>query len=561
VKPLVVLIAAVALLLSNACAPGDAPAAPSPEEAPAAGEPWFAERSEASGLVFAYRSGHVERFLFPEIIGGGAALFDMDGDDDLDAYLVQGGSLDGQAASATNRLFANQGDGTFVDVTEGSGSGDDGYGMGVATGDYDNDGDVDLYVTNLGANVLLRNDGGGRFDSVGREAGVADEGWGTSTTFLDYDEDGFLDLFVANYLNWSLSIEQDCYNTSGLLDYCLPTNYGAPAMDRLFRNRGDGTFEDVSIQAGLDAAFGNGMGVVASDFDLDGDVDLFVANDTMTNQLWMNDGAGGFVNEALLRGCALDENGMAKAGMGVAADDVDDDGDFDLLVVNMEGQTDSFFRNQNGLFSDHTGAAGLAASSRRFTRFGVGWIDFDNDGQLDLYQANGRVVQSAEPVVADSFAEINLLLRGQGGGTFTEVQPRGGTQPALIGTSRAVAFGDVNGDGGIDALVVNRDGPAYLLINTVPQRGNSSSLTLLDRHGRVALGAYVTLRVGGRLVHREVRSGFGYCGASDPRLHLGLGAAAGIEEVTVRWPGGATELFGPLPAGAATLRQGDGRSR
>lgn len=520
--------------------------------------PWFEDRAAANGLNFNYRSGHDQRYLFPEIIGGGVALFDMDNDGDLDAYLVQGGSLTGDDPAAANRLFANQGDGTFLDVTEGSSTADHGYGMGVATGDYDNDGDVDLYVTNLGPNVLLRNEGGGRFTEVGQEAGVADDGWGTSATFLDYDADGHLDLFVANYLHWKLEIEQDCYNPSGLLDYCLPTNYNAPAMDRLFHNRGDGTFEDVSESVGLSTAFGNGLGVVASDFDLDGDLDIFVANDTTMNQLWINDGAGKFVNEALLRGCALDENGLAKAGMGVAVADVDYDGDFDLLVVNMEGQTDSFFHNSRGLFSDRSGMVGLAGASRRFTRFGIGWVDFDNDGHFDLYQANGRVVQSAQPLAEDSYAEPNLLLRGDMNGYFVEVEPQGGTRIPLIGTSRGVAFGDVNGDGSIDALVVNRDGPAHLLINLAPQRGNSSLLTLQDSNGRFALGARAEIRVGERLYHREVRSGSGFCSASDPRIHIGLGDSTSVDSVTIHWLDGTTEHFSDIPDSAATLRQGEG---
>ena len=528
------------------------------QEPAATAAPWFEERAATSGLNFEYRSGHDQRYLFPEIIGGGVALFDMDNDGDLDAYLVQGGSLTGNDPADSNRLFANQGKGTFLDVSEGNATADRGYGMGVATGDYDNDGDVDLYVTNLGPNVLLRNEGSGRFTEVSREAGVADDGWGTSATFLDYDADGYLDIFVTNYLHWKLELEQDCYNPSGLLDYCLPTNYNAPAMDRLFHNRGDGTFEDVSEAAGMSTAFGNGLGVVACDFDLDGDLDIFVANDTMMNQLWINNGAGSFVNEALLRGCALDENGLAKAGMGVAVADVDYDGDFDLLVVNMEGQTDSFFHNNRGVFSDRSGVVGLAGTSRRFTRFGIGWVDFDNDGHLDLYQANGRVVQSAQSTGEDRYAEPNLLLRGDSDGHFVEVEPRGGTRQPVIGTSRAVAFGDVNGDGSIDALVVNRDGPAHLLINVAPQRGNSALLTVFDSNGRYALGARTEIRVGDHLYHREVHSGAGYCSASDPRIHIGLGDSTEVDSVTIHWLDGTSEHYSDIDGNDITLKQGEG---
>lgn len=524
--------------------------------------PWFEDVARQAGIDFVYESGHDQRLLFPEIMGGGAALFDMDGDGDLDAYLVQAGSLTADPRTRPgNRLYENVGQGRFRDISEGSGAEDRGYGMGVTAGDYDNDGDVDLYVTNYGPNTLLRNDGAGRFSDVSAAAGVDHDGWGVSTAFLDYDVDGDLDLFVANYVNWSIGIEQDCYNNSGLTDYCLPTNYGAPAMDRLFRNEGDGSFADVSVEAGLESAFGNGLGVVCGDFDGDGRIDIFVANDTMMNQLWLNQGDGRFVDESLLRGCALDEHGMAKAGMGVAAGDIDADGDLDLLVVNLEGQTDSFFRNEGGFLVDNTGDVGLATSSRRFTRFSIGLIDFDNDGALDLYQANGRVVKSSEPINEDTFAEPNAVYRGDGTGRLTEISPRGGTAELLVATSRAAAFGDVDDDGGVDILVVNRDAPAYLLRNVVPDRGRWVRFRVLDERGRDALGATLHATVGSRRENHDVRSAFGYGASSDPRIHLGLGSADRAEDVVVRWPDGRTESFGDFePDRTFVLRQGSGKS-
>jgi len=523
---------------------------------------WFEEVAEQAGISFRYESGFDGRYIFPEIMGGGAALFDMDGDGDLDAYLVQGGGVAvPESDRPTNLLFENLGGGTFRDVTEASGTADRGYGMGVAAGDYDNDGDIDLYVTNYGPNVLLRNDGGGKFRDVTAQAAVGHPGWGVSAAFLDYDVDGDLDLFVANYLNWSLSIEQDCYNNAGLVDYCLPTNYNAPAMDALYRNEGDGRFREVTEEVGLGAAFGNGLGVVAADFDDNGAVDLFVANDTMMNQLWLNQGDGTFVDEALLRGCALDEHGTTKAGMGVSVGDIDDDGDLDLLVVNLEGQTDSFYRNEQGFFADHTGVVGLGTTSRRFTRFGIGLVDLDNDGTLDLYQANGRVVKSPEPRIEDPFAEPNLLFRGTGGGGFTEVRPRGGTVPELVHTSRAAAFGDVDGDGGVDLLVVNRDAPAYLLRNVAQDRGSWIRFRVLDEHGRDALGARLSAKVGPRRLTKEVRAAFGYCTSNDPALHLGLGDSGQTEEIVVTWPDGTKEPFGSREGGGTVvLRRGEGSS-
>jgi hypothetical protein len=533
---------------------------PSPSAGRQACEPWFVEVGRDQGLDFVHRSGHRERFLFPEITGGGAALFDMDGDGDLDAYLVQSGDLtEPGGAAGTNRLFRNGGRGDFADVTSGSGAGDRGYGMGVAAADYDNDGDVDLYVTNFGRNVLLDNAGGGRFTDATERAGVGDPSFSASAAFLDYDLDGDLDLFVVNYVDWSLDVELDCHDPQWLPDYCLPTNYAKPAMDRLYRNEGDGRFTDVTVRAGLGAAFGNGLGVVCGDFDGDGSIDVFVSNDATMNQLWLNDGEGGFRDEALLRGCAIDEQGMVKAGMGVAAEDFDDDADLDLLIVNLQNQTDSFFRNDGGFFVDATGAAGLTTTTRWFTRFGVGTADFDNDGFLDLYLANGRVMKSPEPPTDDVYAEPNLLLRGDGSGAFTEVSPRGGTATELIATSRAAAFGDVDNDGGVDVLVVNRDGPAYLLRNVHPSRGHWIRFSVLDGNGRDGLGATLSLTVGGRRITRGVRSAYSFLASNDPRVHVGLGDRVRVEEVSVRWIDGEVESFGGFGADRqVTLRRSAG---
>ena len=351
------------------------------------------------GIDFRHVPGASERYLMPEIMGGGAALLDVDGDGDLDAYLVQSGQSPVTASSSPavgNQLFLNEGDGTFVPARE-SGAEDPGYGMGVTAGDYDNDGDIDLYVTNVGANVLLRNDGNGRFEDVTEFASVGDPGWGTAALFADLDNDDDLDLFVVNYVNWSLGIERDCYDYgTGARNYCDPDNYDAPTHDRLYRNDGDGTFTDVSIEAGLGGVRGNGLGAISADFDRDGRLDVFVANDKTMDRLWLNQGELLFRDEALLWGCAMDDHGVAKAGMGVAAADTDNDGDSELLVVNIEGETDSFFRNEGAYFTDATATVGLATTSRGYTRFGVALADFDNDGRLDLYEANGRVAYSPE---------------------------------------------------------------------------------------------------------------------------------------------------------------------
>ena len=521
--------------------------------------PWFSEEARQRGLDFQHQSGYAGRPLLPEILVGGAALADLDGDGDLDAYLVQSGRIGSENADAANRLYLNRGDGHFDEAPGAAGADDRGYGMGATAGDYDNDGDVDLYVTNYGPNVLFRNDGDGRFEDVSGAAGVDDDGWGTAAAFLDLDADGDLDLFVVNYMNWTPEIERDCY-VRGAITYCGPGQYTLPAMDRLYRNNGDGTFTDITFDAGINVSFGNGLGVVGTDFNRDGLTDVFVANDMLVNQLWLNRGDLRFEDESLLWGCAVDEHGIEKAGMGVAAADFDNDDDTDLLIVNMEQQTDSFFRNEGSYFVDATRVVGLGASSLRHTRFGVVLADFDNDGRLDLYEANGRI-ESSDPSVKQDFAEPNTLYRGTVGTTsfrFEQVRPEGGVTPPLLHTSRGLAVGDVDDDGGVDLLVMNRDAEPYLLMNRVA-RGNWVRFQVRTATGRDAHAASVSATVGAARQRRDVQPGASYLASSDPRVHFGLGQETRVSNVVVTWPGGETEAFGGFEAGATyRLAQGLG---
>jgi hypothetical protein len=552
---------ALIALAGAACGAEDGAAPPAPRtDAPssAEGPAWFVEEARERGLDFVHDSGHRERFWFPESVCGGAALFDADGDGDLDAYLVQAGSVVApRAERPPNRLYRNLGAGTFADATEASGAGDRGYGMGAAVGDADGDGDPDLYVTNVDRNTLLLNEGGLRFRDDTERAGVASELWGASAAFFDADADGDLDLFVADYLFWTPADELECRSAHGAT-YCNPKNYMAPAPDLLYRNAGDGTFADVSAAVGLRTAFGNGLGVLCADFDGDGWTDVFVANDAMPDQLWRNLGGERFEDVAAMVGVAVDQNGVAKAGMGVDATDLDFDGDPDLLVVNIGGESDSYYRNERSHFGDRTPVVGLGSASRPFTRFGVGFADFDQDGFPDLYQANGRVTHPSALPPGDPFAEPNLLMRWSGA-RFEEVRPRGGTRELLVACSRAAAFGDVDGDGAVDVLVANRDGPAHLLLNRVPGRGGWIRLRVVDAGGADALGAEVSAAIGARRVTRAVRSAYSYCAASDARVHLGLASETAAREVEVRWPDGARERFGDLPAGREhLLRRGAG---
>ncbi len=518
---------------------------------------WFEEVAEQRGLVFHHESGHEERYYIPEIMSGGAALVDINGNGWLDAYLVQFGSVHGAADTRSgNMLFRNRGGGSFEDITTGSGADDRSAGVGVAVGDINNNGYPDLYVTNVGPNVLLQNNGDETFTDITESSGTGHSGLGSSAAFFDANLNGHLDLFVVNYIRWSPESELNCTGTGGTADYCSPNAYSAPAPDVLYINNGDGTFTDVSAESGIRSAFGNGLGVVTLDYNGNGWIDVFVANDLNPNQLWENQGDGTFTDVAMEMGCAIDGHGEAKAGMGVTVADLFGDGWPDIFVVNLQGESDSLYRNMGGYFVDDTTSVGLGAASRQFTRFGMAVLDFDNDGVLDMYHANGAVFRLSRQRQwsDDPYAEPNMLFRGRQTETthrFEPFEPRGGTGELLVGTSRAAAFGDVNNNGAIDILVVNRDGPAHLLNNIVPNSDGNSNFIMfrvIDEHGRDALNAKVTLQAGDRSITREVRTAYSYLAANDPRVHFGLGAVENVTNVTVKWLDGSADEFGDFEA-------------
>jgi len=551
-------------LLSTAVwAQGDAPAA------------WFDESASALGLAWRHVSGadahpQPDTYWFPEIMGGGVGLLDYDGDGDLDVYLVQSGYLDPAAGREPvgNKLFQNRlvesGTLAFVDVTEAAQVGDTGYGMGCAAGDYDQDGDVDLYVTNVGPNRLYQNQGDGTFRDVTEAMKVGEPRWGTSAAFLDADVDGDLDLFLVNNLNWSPQIETPCFNYRKQRDYCSPENYNARSTDVLYLQGGRLGFQDYARRAGLHATAGNGLGVCVADYDRDGLPDVYVANDANPNALWHNVGGReafaehGMEDVAPMAGCAVNTNGTPEAGMGVQWVDVDQDGWLDLFMTHLRRETNTFYRNNGkGRFRDMTRATGLGAPSTAFTGFGMAFHDYDQDGNLDLYVANGAVQAWGEDErfdPNDAYAEPNHLYRGLSGAKFELVGE--GTSAPVIGSSRGAAFGDLDQDGDVDVVVVDRDAPVKLLRNVAAKQGGWIGFQVLNKKRATALGALVRLRTRAadgaeRAQWRLVDPAYSYLASNDPRVVFGVPTGETLVAVDV-FPMGAQEpkTFTDLPLGA-----------
>ena len=560
-----------------------------PTDATAAPGEWFTEEARATGLDFVHFNGMSGRFYQPEIMAPGVAMFDYDNDGDLDIYLVQGRMLGtGRPLQESiagrpldDRLYRNdlevRADGTrtlrFTDVTAASGIRTRGYGMGVATGDIDNDGDVDLYVTGFGRNQMFRNNGDGTFTDVSKRSGTDDPAsWGVSAAFVDFDRDGWLDLFVGNYLQYSLATHIACVGVSGLADYCRPSAY-RPQPSRLYRNQGGGRFVDVTIQSGVARQFGPALGVATADFNGDGWIDIFVANDEHENQLWINRRDGTFENTALLAGAALGPSGDRRANMGVDAGDFDADGDDDLFVTELIGQGSTLYVNDgSGMFEERSTSAGIRQPSLPYTGFGTAWIDFDNDGWLDLLVVNGDVNRNVEAVTLrdDPFplGQRNQLFRNVGG-RFEDVTKRAASVFDLVEASRGAAFGDIDNDGDTDVLVGNGAGPVRLLINQIGNRNHWVGLRLVGRRAagadRDMLGARVGLvRTDTPVLWRRARADGSYASANDPRVLVGLGRSTAAPRVRVVWPDGRSEewsavqidRYTTLTEGGSALRPG-----
>jgi len=563
----------LAAALATAC--GGAPAKGPTEVAATPAAPWFSERAAAAGLAFEHENGAGGRLFYPEILPPGVALFDADGDGDLDVYLPQGQPLSAipsaPLAPAGARLYRNDlrvaADGTrelrFTDISDRSGLTGPGYGLGVAAGDVDNDGRVDLYVTGFDGSRLFRNTDNGTFIDITSASGAGNRGgFAVSAAFVDIDRDGWLDLYVANNVTYATSNTTVCPGPAGAPDYCPPQIYGGQ-RDRLYRNLGGGRFRDFTATAlpGLTAR--PGLGVSTADFDGDGWLDIFVANDGEPDFLWMNQRDGTLRESGLPAGLALTGEGKAEASMGVDAGDFDNDGDEDVIVTELTGQGSNLFTNDGSArFRDVSAPSGIGVRSLPYTGWGTAWFDFDNDGWLDVLAANGTIIaQEGRLDRRFPYDQVKLLFRNLANGRFEDVTAAAGPALALSESGRGAAFGDIDNDGDVDVLVGNNSGPVQLLVNKVGSRAHWLGLRLVGTSGRDMLGARVSVvRPGQPVLWRRARADGSYGSANDPRVLVGLGNSAAAPAVRVRWPDGSEESWDAVPVDAwTTLTQGSGR--
>jgi enediyne biosynthesis protein E4 len=513
----------------------------------------FREVVEGSGIDFVHVSGISPDKNYPTANGSGVAMLDYDGDGRLDLYFAttRNFPLDAPTASRGNRLYRNRGDGKFEDVTERAGVGYRGFCQGVAASDVDNDGDTDLFLANFGPNVLYLNHGDGTF----REAKACFRGegppWSSGAAFLDYDGDGRLDLYVTCYGQWTVDGEHAFYGDAakGIRTYCSPMQM-APARHFLYRNRGDGTFEDATARAGILRRDGRGLGVVAADVNLDGKIDIYVANDMCGNFLFLNRGDGTFEDLTEVSGASVTEAGYRQASMGVDAEDVTGDGLPELFVTNFENDYNTLYRNLDGRsFQDVSASAGIVKDSFPYVGWGCALADLDNDGLPDMFVVNGHVddnlPQLGRPIPQ---AEPALVWRNRGGGRFRLVADPGPFFAARH-VARGAAFGDLDNDGDIDVVVNRMDGRPAVLLNESGS-GRWLGLELVGtRSNRAAIGAVVAVRAGGRVLRRQVKGGGSYLSANDHRLLVGLGAADRVDEIEIRWPSGARSTVANIEGG------------
>ena len=501
-----------------------------------AGRIQFTDVTAQLGIQFQHTNGESGQKYFIEPIGSGVALFDYDNDGDVDLYLVNGSDLPGHTAPIppTNRLYRNEGD-TWTDVTLDAYVGDTGYGLGNCVGDYNNDGFTDLYVTNYGANVLYRNNGDSTFTDVAKAAGVSGNQFSSGCAFVDLDADGYLDLYVVNYVQFDPETNPEC-TRQAVRTYCTPEALQG-AADMLYRNNGDGTFTDITAAAGISSPNGKGLGVVCGDIDNDGDSDIFVANDTTPNFLYLNESTTAIkmTENALFAGVALSESGRAYSGMGANLGDFDNDSYLDITITNFQDQTNSLYHNaQVGFFNEVSFTKGIGERSLLYLAWGVDFVDANNDGWLDLFVANGHLddnIAEIDPI--GTYPQPNQLFISNAGINFLETLDIGGADRKV---SRGAAFGDIDNDGDIDIVVSNLKDSPTVLRNDSDKAARWLSVKLIGTHcNRDAIGARVTIISDDLTQIREVKSGSGYLSQNDLRLHFGLGDATRIDRLTVRW--------------------------
>lgn len=522
----------------------------------------FTDVTEKAGITFKHITSPEKKYIV-ESMSGGVALFDYDGDGYLDIYLVNSLTVDMVKSKQKTRsvLYHNNGDGTFTDVTDKAGVGDIGWGMGVTIGDYNNDGFDDIYVTCLGPNHLLRNNGNGTFTDVTQKAGVGDPRWSTGAAFVDYDNDGKLDLFVSNYVDFDVNHLPEfgkgrTCQFKGIPVQCGPR--GLPgAGDSLYHNNGDGTFTDVSKKAGVSDPDGYyGLGVICSDFDGDGLVDIYVANDSTPNFLYHNNGDGTFKDIGFTSGLAVNENGSEQGSMGVTLGDYDHDGKLDLFITNFDDDYNTLYHNDGrGSFTDVSYAAKVAAVSLPYVGWGTKFFDYDNDGWADLLVVNGHVYPQLP-----TYRQRNLVHHNNRDGTFAEVGAQLGAPFAEKRTGRGAAFGDIDNDGDVDVIINNLDGAPQLLLNEGGNANNSVLIKMIGvKSNRDGIGARIKIVSGDLTQVDEVHSGGSYISHNDFRLHFGLEKRTKIDLIEVRWPSGAVDKI--TDAGVnkiLTIKEGQG---